>query len=108
MVLAQLRLRGAIAGINAGFCWRLNRLATTSTTRDASGTCTVGCEYSGAIFTAVCCGLVVAPPISSGSVKWRRSISEATNTISSSEGVISPLKPTMSALWSTAACRILS
>ena len=86
----------------------LNRLATTSTTREASGTCTVGCEYSGAIFTAVCCGLVVAPPISSGSVMWRRSISVATNTISSSDGVISPLRPTMSALWSTAACRILS
>ena len=62
----------------------------------------------GAILTAVCCGLVVAPPINSGNVMWRRCISDATNTISSSDGVISPLRPTMSALLSIAACRILS
>ena len=45
----------------------LSRLDTTSTTRDASSTCTVVRPYSGATFTAVCCGLVVAPPMSSGS-----------------------------------------
>jgi len=38
------------------------------------------------IFTAVCVRLVVAPPISSGTVKPSRSISFATCTISSSEG----------------------
>ena len=42
---------------------------TTPTTRDASSTCTTGCEYSGAIFTAVCWRDVVAPPIRSGSVE---------------------------------------
>ncbi len=46
-------------------------------------------SYSGAIFTAVCWRLVVAPPMSSGSVMARRSISRATKTISSSDGVIS-------------------
>ena len=66
------------------------------------------CSYAGAIFTAVCCLLVVAPPISSGSVKPRRSISLATNTISSSDGVMSPLRPTMSTFSSIAVCRILS
>ena len=65
-------------------------------------------EYSGAILTAVCCGLVVAPPISSGSVMPRRSISRATPTISSSDGVISPLRPITSTPCSTAAFRILS
>ena len=46
--------------------------------------------YCGSIFTAVCAGEVVAPPMSSG---WRypsRCISFATCTISSSEGVIKP------------------
>ena len=33
---------------------------------------------------------------------WRRSISAATNAISSSDGVISPLRPTMSTCRSTA------
>ena len=53
-------------------------------------------DSSGAILTAVCWRLVVAPPISSGSVIFRRSISRATITISSSDGVIRPLRPTMS------------
>ena len=63
---------------------------TTPTTREASSTCTVGCEYAGAIRTAVCCFDVVAPPISSGRSSPRRSISRATWTISSSDGVIRP------------------
>ncbi len=86
----------------------LSRLDTTSTTRDASSTCTVVCPNSGAIFTAVCCRLVVAPPMSSGSRILRRSISFATNTISSSDGVMRPLSPTRSAFPSMAVCRILS
>jgi hypothetical protein len=40
----------------------------------------------GAIFTAVCTLLVVAPPMRSGTVKPWRSISPATNAISSSDG----------------------
>jgi hypothetical protein len=65
-------------------------------------------EYEGAIFTAVCCLEVVAPPISSGMDMPRRSISAATFTISSSDGVIRPDRPTMSARSSTAASRIRS
>ncbi len=38
----------------------------TLTARLASSTCTVGPEYCGAIFSAVCTREVVAPPISSG------------------------------------------
>ena len=52
-------------------CRSLSRLDTTSTARDASSTCTVAPEYSGAIFTAVCCLLVVAPPMSSGVLSCR-------------------------------------
>ena len=52
--------------------------------------------------TAVCALLVVAPPISSGTSKPSRVISLATCTISSSDGVISPLKPMMSAFCSRA------
>ena len=48
--------------------------------------------------TAVCWRDVVAPPISSGRSIPRRSISRATSTIWSSDGVISPDSPTMSAL----------
>ena len=51
----------------------------------------------GAILTAVCTRLVVAPPISSGQSKPSRSISAATKHISSSDGVISPDSPMMSA-----------
>src|SRR5882672_3742519 len=49
---------------------------------------------------------VVAPPISSGRWKPWRVISSATVTISSSEGVIRPLNPMMSALLSLADFRI--
>ena len=51
---------------------------------------------SGAISTAVCWRDVVAPPISSGRSSPRRSISLATLTISSSDGVIRPERPTAS------------
>ena len=66
------------------------------------------CEYAGAIRTAVCCRDVVAPPISSGSSSPRRSISEATSTISSSDGVISPESPTTCAPPRRAVSRIRS
>ena len=69
---------------------------TTPTTRDASSTYNVGDEYSGAMRTAVCWREVVAPPIRRGSSIPRRSISFATPTISSSDGVIRPETPTMS------------
>ena len=52
-------------------------------------------SYCGAIFTAVCLALVVAPPISSGRSNPCRCISRATWTISSRLGVISPLRPMM-------------
>ncbi len=64
--------------------------------------------YSGAIRTAVCCFDVVAPPIRSGSSIPRRSISFATWTISSREGVIRPERPTMSQSSSSAVSRIRS
>ena len=46
----------------------------TFTTREASMTCRVLRSYWGAILTAVCWRLVVAPPISSGSFICRRCI----------------------------------
>ena len=64
--------------------------------------------YAGAIRTAVCWREVVAPPISSGSSSPRRSISFATCTISSSDGVIRPERPTTSAPSATAVSRIVS
>ena len=48
---------------------------------------------------------VVAPPISSGMVMPARFISSATVTISSSDGVIRPDRPIMSASFSFAASR---
>ena len=54
----------------------------------------------------MCARLVVAPPISNGSENPSRSISCATCTISSSDGVISPLKPMTSAFRSRAVSRI--
>ena len=57
---------------------------------------------------AVCAALVVAPPISRGSFKPRRSISEATCTISSSDGVMRPLRPMMSAFSVRRISRIFS
>ena len=54
---------------SAARCAGSSRRETTSTALDASSTCTTGWPlYSGAIFTAVCWRLVVAPPMSSGSV----------------------------------------
>ena len=64
--------------------------------------------YSGAIFTAVCCRLVVAPPMRSGTVKFCRVISCATNAISSSDGVMSPLSPMMSTFCAIAVSRIFA
>ena len=58
--------------------------------------------------TAVCARLVVAPPMSSGIVKPCRSISRATCTISSSEGVMRPERPITSAPDSRAAAKIFS
>jgi hypothetical protein len=78
------------------------------TTREASSTCTAGPLYSGATLIAVCRALVVAPPISSGRVNPSRCISRATCTISSSDGVISPDRPTRSAERSRTAARIFS
>ena len=51
---------------------------------------------------------VVAPPIKSGVFKPRLFISRATNTISSKDGVISPLRPITSASNSSATDKILS
>ncbi len=67
-----------------------------------------GCEYCGAMRTAVCWRDVVAPPMSSGSDRPRRSISCATSTMWSSEGVMSPDRPTTSAPCSSAVSRIAS
>jgi hypothetical protein len=63
---------------------------------------------AGSIFTAVCVLLVVAPPISSGHGEARRSISRATKLISSSDGVIRPLRPIMSTLCFCASSRMRS
>ena len=57
---------------------------------------------------AVWARLVVAPPISRGRVNPSRSISRATCTISSSDGVMRPLKPMISTFCSRAVARILS
>ena len=84
------------------------RALTTPTARDASSTCTTSRAYAGAIFTAVCALLVVAPPIRSGTAKPSRAISRATCTISSNDGVIRPLSPMMFTLRSRAVLRILS
>ena len=53
------------------------RPATTPTAREASWTWTTGRPYAGAILTAVWTGLVVAPPIRSGTANPSRSISRA-------------------------------
>ena len=80
----------------------------TPTERDASFTYTTGDLYCGAIFTEVCAGDVVAPPISSGTWKSCRSISRATCTISSSDGVIRPDSPMKSAFSRCAVSRMRS
>ena len=94
VLLAQPRLELAVLAVDAS-ARRVGsrRPETTSTTRLASSTCTVSCEYAGAIFTAVCWREVVAPPIRSGTAMPRRSISAATSTIWSSDGVIRPERP---------------
>lgn len=84
------------------------RLWHTGTLREASRTWTTGPLYTGCSLTAVCILLVVAPPMSSGSFMPRSSILRATVTISSSEGVMSPLRPMRSALCSSAASKIFS
>jgi hypothetical protein len=56
----------------------------------------------------VCARLVVAPPISNGSLNPWRSISRATCVISSSDGVIKPLSPIKSAFSVRAFSRIFS
>ncbi len=58
---------------------------------------TTGPEYAGAIFTAVCMSDVVAPPMTTGVRMPRRSSSSHTRIISSSEGVIRPLRQMASA-----------
>ena len=78
----------------------------TPTAREASSTCTVVPLYRGAMRERGVHLRVVAPPISSGSLKPCRVISSATVTISSSEGVIRPERPIMSALLSLADFRI--
>ena len=69
-----------LAASNAGRCSALSRLATTSTTREASGTCTVVCENAGAIRTAVCCGLVVAKEMERRGLKTPLLIGGATTS----------------------------
>ena len=81
------------------------------TLRDASSTWITGCAsevYCGAIFTAVCMRLVVAPPMSSGTLMPCLPSSRAKCTISSSEGVMSPERPITSTRCSRAAARIVS
>ena len=105
------RNRSWASRFSASSCGRRtgsSKAETTPTTRDASRTCTTGCEYSGAILTAVCCRDVVAPPISSGSDSPRRSISCAASTIWSRDGVIRPDSPTTSAPTSAAVSRTRS
>jgi hypothetical protein len=80
----------------------------TGTLREASRTWMTGPAYWGTILTAVCILLVVAPPIRSGTRRPRFSISCATVIISSSEGVMRPDSPMMSAFSATAASRIFS
>jgi len=69
---------------------------TTWTALLASLTWITPPEYSGAIFTAVCVGLVVAPPTRRGIVKPSRSIMRAISAISARLGVMSPETPTTS------------
>ena len=98
----------ATSARKAGFCSGDRSALTTFTTREASSTCTAPCAYCGAIFTAVCGALVVAPPMSSGTCSPSRVISRATCTISSSEGVIRPESPMTSTCCSCAAAEDLA
>lgn len=84
-------------------------MLATPTAREASATYTTWLSLNtGSIFTAVCALDVVAPPIISGLLIPRRSISRATKTISSSDGVINPERPMMSQFCSMAVSIILS
>lgn len=78
------------------------------TEREASFTHTTGPWYFEVTRTAVCALDVVAPPSNSGMSNPCRSISCATPTISSSEGVIRPDRPMMSAFSAFAVSRILA
>ena len=84
----------------------LSSAAAVGTEREASLTHTTGPSYFWSILTAVWAREVVAPPMSSGISRPRRCISEAKLTISSSDGVIRPDRPMMSAPCSCAASRI--
>ncbi len=108
VLVAQPLLQLAVLPVELAGARRVEQARDDATTREASSTWTVGCEYAGAIRTAVCCFEVVAPPISSGSSSPRRSISRATLTISSSDGVIRPDSPTRSAPSAAAVSRIRS
>nr|CRL82881.1 hypothetical protein CPGR_06111 [Mycolicibacter nonchromogenicus] len=97
-----------MASSSAGRCLSSSSAAATGTEREASLTQTTGPLRRGEIFTAVWAREVVAPPINSGISRPSRSISTAKLTISSSDGVISPDRPMMSASCSLAAFRIFS
>ena len=73
-----------------------SKLVDTGTAFEASFTCITEPEYSGDILTAVCVFDVVAPPIKTGILRFNFSNSFAKKTISSRDGVISPLKPIIS------------
>ena len=94
--------------MKAARCAGVDSVWQTPTAREASFTYTTAWEYCGAIFTEVCAGDVVAPPISSGTTKPCRCISRATCTISSSEGVMSPDSPMKSTCSRRAVSRIFS
>ena len=74
----------------------------------ALGEWTTRPSYSGAILTAVCMGLVVAPPTITGMeiLSWRRH--RHTSIICASDGVMSPLRHTKSALWLRTASTIVA
>ncbi|SHT37822.1 Uncharacterised protein [Mycobacteroides abscessus subsp. abscessus] len=95
-----------MASNSPGRCLSSRSAAATGTERDASLTHTTGPLRRGEIFTAVWAREVVAPPISSGISRPSRSISTAKLAISSSDGVIRPDSPMMSASCSFAASRI--
>ena len=105
---AQAFLLDAVLGVEGGTTLRLEQRADDADHPGGVEHVAVGGVYSGAIRTAVCWRDVVAPPTSSGSCSPRRSISFATTTISSSDGVIRPDRPTTSQPCSTAVSRIVS
>ena len=100
-VLRSASYSARCCATNSGLPSSLRSALVTGTARLASSTWTTGSLYCGAIFTAVCARLVVAPPMSRGNLNPWRSISRATCTISSRDGVIRPLTPIRSAspLW---------